>query len=85
MTTVVKNQIDELKAEIEELSNKLDTKRLSTRDKQIIIDQISDKKREIEKLTKEEKQITPVVNAPTFAERKASRRSTFIGNNRVLL
>ena len=74
MTTVVKNQIDELKAEIEELSNKLDTKRLSTHDKQIIIDQISDKKREIEKLTKEEKQITPVVNAPTFAERKASRR-----------
>ena len=46
-------------------------------------DQISEKKREIEKLTKEEKQITPVVNAPTFSERKTTRKSVFIGSNRV--
>ena len=83
MSTTVKSQIDTLKTEIEELSNKLDSKRLSTRDKQLLIDQISEKKREIEKLTKEEKQITPVVNAPTFSERQITRKSVFIGNNRV--
>ena len=85
MSTTVKNQIDVLKSEIQDLTNKLENKRLSSRDKQIIIDQISDKKREIEKLTKEEKQITPVVNAPTFADRKNTRRSLFIGSGRVII
>ena len=78
--------VDSLKKEIEELTNKLESKnRISASDKQVTIDRIVELKREIEKITKEEKKITPIVNAPTVAERKEARRSIFMGPNKVIL
>ena len=78
--------VDSLKKEIEELTNKLESKnKISASDKQVTIDRITELKREIEKITKEEKKITPVVNAPTIGERKESRRSMFMGPNKIIL
>lgn len=82
----VKVTVASLQKEIEELTNKLESKnKLSASDKQVAIDRIGELKREIEKLTKEEKKITPVVNAPTIGERKDTRRSMFLGSNKIIL
>lgn len=78
------SNIESLQNEIAELSNKLETERLSAGEKQVILDQISEKKREIEATSKEESMIVPIINAPIIAERKATRASIFMGTKVIL-
>lgn len=82
------NTVESLKKEIENLHSKLEKSRLSARDRQLILDTIAEKKRLIEEVSKTEKIIVPIVNAPTIGDRSSGknlRASMFIGNDRVIL
>ena len=72
-TAKLLNEIDKLKYTLENTS-------LSHQDRQRIIDEISDKKREIEKISKSEPLIIPS-SGPKVSERKRERKSIYNGNS----
>ena len=72
-TAKLLNEIDKLKYTLENTS-------LSPQDRQRIIDEISDKKREIEKISKSEPLIIPS-SGPKVSERKRERKSIYNGNS----
>ena len=67
-------RFNQIKAEIEEMKDKLAHCDLSEEQKQILSDQISDKKRELEKESLGEHKIVPVV-APIVGDKKVKRNS----------
>ena len=71
-------KIEKLQREIKNLNNKLNTK-ISADEKQKTLDLITEKKREIEKISRSEKLVIPV-NAPTIGERKEVIQSSFTRN-----
>lgn len=71
-------KIEKLQREIKNLNNKLNTK-ISADEKQKTLDLITEKKREIEKISRSEKLVIPV-NAPTIGERKEVIQSSFVRN-----
>lgn len=71
-------KIEKLQREIRNLNNKLNTK-ISADEKQKTLDLITEKKREIEKISRSEKLVIPV-NAPTIGERKEVIQSSFTRN-----
>ena len=72
-TAKLLNEIDKLKYTLENTS-------LSPQDRQRIIDEISDKKREIEKISKSEPLIIPS-SGPKVSERKRERKSIYNGKS----
>lgn len=76
-------KLDELQTTMKDLQNKLETETLSASEKQIIVDQISAIKRDIESYTKSDKQIMPIIGAPTVAERKIYKSSMFTNANNI--
>ena len=62
-------KIDELKKEIEQITEQINKRRLSPSEVQVMNDLIADKKREIEKLSKTGQTISPVIGAPTIADK----------------
>lgn len=77
---MMNSKIAALKKEISILENNLSTKKLSAADKQIIFDKIAEKKREIEKASKEEKKVVSVSGAPKLSNRKNQSRNRFTNN-----
>ena len=81
---MINSKIDQLKAEIESIKNQINSRKLSPSQVQSLNDEITERKREIEKLSRTEKMVTPIVGAPTVGEKKEEpddrfeRRNTFI-------
>jgi hypothetical protein len=73
----------ELQTAMKELQDKLETETLSADEKQIIVDQISSIKRDIEYFTKSDKQIMPIIGAPTIAEKKIHKSSMFTNASNI--
>jgi len=78
-------KIDEIKAEIEEIKSKINSKRLSPNEIQIMNDTIAEKRREIEKLSKTEKFITPIIGAPTIGEKTNEPLDRLERENRFII
>ena len=74
------SKIAALKKEISILENNLSTKKLSAADKQIIFDKIAEKKREIEKVSKEEKKTVSISGTPKVSNRKNQTKNRFTNN-----
>lgn len=77
---MMNSKIAALKKEISILENNLSTKKLSAADKQIIFDKIAEKKREIEKVSKEEKKTVSISGTPKVSNRKNQTKNRFTNN-----
>lgn len=77
---MMNSKIAALKKEISILENNLSTKKLSAADKQIIFDKIAEKKREIEKVSKEEKKTVSISGTPKVSSRKNQTKNRFTNN-----
>ena len=79
-------KIDELKKDIEDIKNTINSKRLLSQDEiQTMNDEINEKKREIERLSRTEKTITPIIGAPTVSDKTAEPLDRLERENRFLI
>lgn len=72
---MMSSKIKAIKKEIDILKSSLNNK-LSASEKQIIYDKIEEKKREIEKICREEKKAVSINDAPIIANRKIKKPSS---------
>lgn len=79
------SKVNALKKELAILQENLSYKKLSAEQKQITIEAIAAKKREIEKVSKQEKKLVSAVNAPTINNRKKKTNATRLGSNKFYL
>jgi len=79
------SKITALKKEIAILQNNLSNKKMSGEERQIAIETIAAKKREIEKVSKEEKRLVSSASAPTVNSRKKNTATTRMGAGKFYL
>ena len=78
-------KIDDLKKDIEKITSQINKTRLSPSELQNMNDLIAEKKREIEKLSRTEKIISPIIGAPTIGEKTNDPEFDTITENRFII
>lgn len=76
------SKITELQNDITDLTTELENCK-SPKQRQILVDQLAAKRRDIELASRKEQMVVPIVNAPTVGERKTTRESIFNGEGRI--
>lgn len=79
----VDSKVANIKTRIESARKKLSAPNTSAAEKQILLDKIADYNRQIEQLTKRERRVVPVQNAPIYMNRSTGTRRNTGGANRV--
>ena len=78
------NNSESIKYDINVLKHRLDTETLSQADKQLLLDTIEEKKKDIEKVSRGEHLIIPG-NDATIKDRKPVQRTSFLNDSRIML